>query len=72
MLTNFADHSEKFSHDALNRYMAGERLEPTLTWENVKGEVVQNERVRRGAKKHYGLVRPIDLAGSSTRFMPQR
>jgi hypothetical protein len=43
-----------------------------LTWENVKGEVVQNERVRRGAKKHYGLIRPIDLAGSSTRFMPQR
>ena len=40
-LTNFADHSEKFSHDALNRYVAGERLQPKLTWENVKGQVVQ-------------------------------
>lgn len=40
-LTNFADHSEKFSHDALNRYMAGERLSPKLIWENVKGQVIQ-------------------------------
>jgi hypothetical protein len=40
-LTNFADHSEKFSHDALNRYMAGERLLPKLTWENVKSQVIQ-------------------------------
>jgi hypothetical protein len=40
-LTNFADHSEKFSHDALNRYLAGERLQPKLTWENVQGQVVQ-------------------------------
>jgi hypothetical protein len=39
-LTNFADHSEKFSHNALNRYMAGERLQPKLTWENVKNQVV--------------------------------
>jgi hypothetical protein len=30
-LTNFADHSEKFSHDVLNRYVAGERLQPKLT-----------------------------------------
>ncbi|GAB4581715.1 MAG: transposase [Anaerolineales bacterium] len=40
-LTNFADHSEKFSHDALNRYTAGERLPPKLTWENVKSQVIQ-------------------------------
>jgi hypothetical protein len=40
-LTNFAQHSEKFSHDALNRYMAGERLPPKLTWEYVKSQVVQ-------------------------------
>jgi hypothetical protein len=25
-LTNFAEHSEKFSHDALDRYLAGEKL----------------------------------------------
>ena len=39
-LTNFAQHSE-FSHDAINRYLAGERLTPRLVWENVKGQVVQ-------------------------------
>jgi hypothetical protein len=43
-LTNFADHSEKFSHDALNRYIAGDRLRPNLTWENVKGQVVQSPK----------------------------
>jgi hypothetical protein len=41
---NFADHSEKFSHDALNRYVAGEQLRPKLTWENVKGQVVQTPK----------------------------
>jgi hypothetical protein len=40
-LTNFADHTEKFSHDAINRYLAGERITPHLIWENVKGQVVQ-------------------------------
>lgn len=25
-LTNFAEHSEKFSHDARNRYLDGEKL----------------------------------------------
>ncbi len=40
-LTNFAEHSEQFSHDALNRYLDGEKLSPKLTWENVKSEVVQ-------------------------------
>jgi hypothetical protein len=40
-LTNFAEHSEKFSHDALNRYLAGEKLSPTLTWENVQNQVIQ-------------------------------
>jgi hypothetical protein len=43
-LTNFAEHSEKFSHDALNRYLDGERLSPKLTWENVKSEVVQSPK----------------------------
>jgi len=39
-LTNFAEHSEQFSHDAINRYLAGERLTPRLVWENVQAEVV--------------------------------
>ena len=40
MLTNFADHLEQFSHDALNRYLRGERLTPRLVWENVAADVV--------------------------------
>ena len=43
-LTNFADHSELFSHDALNRYLAGEKLSPKLTWENVQNQVVQSPK----------------------------
>jgi len=43
-LTNFAEHSEKFSHDALNRYLNGEKLSPKLTWENVKSEVIQTPK----------------------------
>jgi hypothetical protein len=40
-LTNFAEHSEKFSHDAINRYLAGEKIQPHLVWENVKEQVKQ-------------------------------
>jgi hypothetical protein len=43
-LTNFAEHSEKFSHDALNRYLAGEKLFPKLIWENVQNQVVQTPK----------------------------
>ncbi len=39
-LTNFADHSEQFSHDKINRYMAGERIAPRLVWDNGRGQVV--------------------------------
>jgi len=38
-LTNFADHSQQFSHDQLNRYLAGERITPHLVWENVRSQV---------------------------------
>jgi hypothetical protein len=40
-LTNFAEHAEKFSHDAANRYLAGDEIRPRLVWENVKGQVNQ-------------------------------
>src|SRR3989304_10303688 len=40
-LTNFANHTEEFSHDAINRYLAGEKITPHLVWENVKGQVEQ-------------------------------
>jgi hypothetical protein len=39
-LTNFADHCEKFSHDAINRYLRGERITPRLVWEHVRGQGV--------------------------------
>ena len=29
-LTNFADHAEGMSHDAINRYLSGEKLSPRL------------------------------------------
>jgi len=43
-LTNFADHCEQFSHDAINRYLHGERITPRLIWENVRGQVVPTPR----------------------------
>lgn len=38
-LTNFADHSEQFSHDTINRYLRGERITPRLVWDNVRGQL---------------------------------
>jgi hypothetical protein len=41
-LTNFADHSERFSHDQINRYLKGEKITPRLVWENVASQVVES------------------------------
>ena len=38
-LTNYAEHTEKFSHDMANRYLSGDEIRPRLVWENVKSEV---------------------------------
>lgn len=38
-LTNFADHSEAWSHDTINRYLKRERITPRLVWENTKSQV---------------------------------
>ena len=38
-LTNYADHTEKFSHDMANRYLSGDEIRPRLVWENIKNEV---------------------------------
>lgn len=43
-LTNFADQSEEFSHDAVNGYLNGEKLSPKLTWENVQNQVPQTPK----------------------------
>ena len=42
-LTHLADHSQQFSHDMINRYLAGERIRPRLVWENVQPHLVQTE-----------------------------
>ena len=42
-LTHFAEHSEDFSHDMINRYLAGDCIPPRLVWENVKPHLVQVE-----------------------------
>ena len=38
-LTHFAQHSEGFSHDMINRYLSGDRIPPRLIWEYVKGHI---------------------------------
>lgn len=38
-LTNFAEHSQEFSHDRINRYLKTEELTPSLIWEKVRSEL---------------------------------
>ena len=40
-LTHFADHSETFSHDQINRYLAKDRLTPRQVWEHVRPDLVE-------------------------------
>jgi hypothetical protein len=40
-LTHFASHTEPFSHDKINRYLAGTRITPRLVWENALPHLVQ-------------------------------
>ena len=65
-LTYFAEHSKHFSHDLVNRYLAGERITPRLLWENVRGQVVPSEAgyvvfddtvLDKSHSKHIDLVR---------------
>lgn len=42
-LTYFADHWQKWSHDTINRYLAGERITPRMVWDNVKDDIVAEE-----------------------------
>jgi len=39
-LTNFADHSSRFSHDQLNRFLRDDKLTPHLVWEQTKGHII--------------------------------
>src|SRR6266700_3551484 len=42
-LTNFADHTQDMSHDAINRYLRGDRLTGSILWQNVREQVVWSE-----------------------------
>jgi len=42
-LTNFAEHSSKFSHDKINRFLGDEKITPRLIWENVKSQLKTTE-----------------------------
>lgn len=39
-MTYFADHTEQFSHDAVKRYLQGEKITARMVWENVRPQVV--------------------------------
>lgn len=43
-LTYFADHWQQWSHDTINRYLAGERITPRLVWDNVQDDLVVDEQ----------------------------
>jgi hypothetical protein len=43
-LTHYADHHAHFSHDALNRYLSGERITSRMVWENVKPHVIASQQ----------------------------
>ena len=40
-LTYFADHTQRFSHDQINHYLAGDHLRPSVVWEHVKSHLEQ-------------------------------
>ena len=43
-LTNFADHSQQFSHDQLNRLLNNDKLTPRLVWEQTRQEIVLSDK----------------------------
>jgi len=43
-LTSFADYSQHFSHDMINRHLAADRVTPSLVWENVSPHVISNQQ----------------------------
>jgi hypothetical protein len=43
-LTYFADHTERFSHDAVKRYLEGEKISARLVWENVREQVASSPK----------------------------
>jgi len=43
-LMYFAEHVAEVSHDAINRYLAKEKLTPALLWEHLSDDVIPSER----------------------------
>src|SRR5260370_18021695 len=43
-LTNFADHVEDMSHDAINRFLRNEKMTPRLVWANVREQIAPHEQ----------------------------
>lgn len=43
-LTNFTDHKENMSHDAINRLLLRDQLTLQLIWDNVRAQVVMSEQ----------------------------
>lgn len=43
-ITNYADHANKFSHDAINRYLKKDKMTARIIWEHVKGAIVHSPR----------------------------
>jgi hypothetical protein len=41
-LTYFADHSEKYTHNFLNRYLREDRITPSLVWDNNNNSKIPN------------------------------
>ena len=42
-LTNYADHSSKFSHDKINRFLRDEKITPRQIWDNVESQLIYSE-----------------------------
>jgi hypothetical protein len=42
-LTYFAEHKGGISHDAINRYLAKDKLTPALVWEHIRKDIDQSE-----------------------------
>lgn len=42
--TYLAEHSERYSHDSMNRFLRLDTLIPRTLWENVRGDIVASEQ----------------------------
>ena len=45
-LTNYADHSSKFSHDKINRFLRDEKITPRQIWDNVESQLIYRTHLR--------------------------